>query len=236
MRRAISTIIISLILVCLLTLTSEVEPVRSNNNSNFLLETDKGIYKLGDLVTITFRNISNQTKYWSGNWPVPWDVYTYPEEEYVFQTVPCYCIFQISAGETITYKWNQSDMFTIGPVEPGDHIVRDNQDWGLSAHFKLIDVDILVPDDYSIIQEAIDAASDGDTIFVRNGTYYENVVVNKPVLLMGENREGTIVDGNGSAVFRLQTNNITVTPYSMALEGFLQMMIVGIAPSVETTL
>jgi len=74
---------------------------------------------------------------------------------------------------------------------------------------------IIVPDDYSTIQDAINAASNGDTIFVRNGTYIENVVVNKSVSVIGECREGTIVDGNGSNVFSLRTNNITVAQFTI---------------------
>jgi len=70
---------------------------------------------------------------------------------------------------------------------------------------------------YETIQDAINANETlaGHTIYVRNGTYYENVVVNKSVLLMGENREGTIVDGNGSTVFQLKTNNITFTQFTI---------------------
>ena len=38
---------------------------------------------------------------------------------------------------------------------------------------------IIVPDEYSSIQEAINNANEEDTIFVRAGIYYEHVVVNK---------------------------------------------------------
>ncbi|HEC76709.1 MAG TPA: hypothetical protein ENI33_05585, partial [Thermoplasmatales archaeon] len=38
---------------------------------------------------------------------------------------------------------------------------------------------INVPADYPTIQQAIDNASDGDTIIVRNGTYNEQVIINK---------------------------------------------------------
>ena len=54
---------------------------------------------------------------------------------------------------------------------------------------------ITVPDDYPTIQEAINAANLGDTVYVRNGTYYENVVVNKRVALFGENKNTTVIVG-----------------------------------------
>jgi parallel beta-helix repeat protein len=55
------------------------------------------------------------------------------------------------------------------------------------------------PADFRTIREAINAANPGDTIFVYNGTYYESVVVNKTVSLIGENRNTTIIDGNKAA-------------------------------------
>jgi len=46
--------------------------------------------------------------------------------------------------------------------------------------------DIYVPDDYPTIQLAVDAANEGDTIIVREGTYVENVGINKRLTLIGE--------------------------------------------------
>jgi len=46
------------------------------------------------------------------------------------------------------------------------------------------------------IQEGIDNASTYGTVFVYNGTYYENVVVDKPIDLIGEDKNTTIIDGN----------------------------------------
>ena len=56
---------------------------------------------------------------------------------------------------------------------------------------------VVVPDDYVTIQEAINHASVGDIVFVKHGTYYENAIVNETILLIGENRENTIVDARG---------------------------------------
>jgi len=53
---------------------------------------------------------------------------------------------------------------------------------------------------YSKIQAAIDNASNGDTVFVYDDSspYYENVIVDKSINLIGENRYTTVIDGGGS--------------------------------------
>ena len=55
---------------------------------------------------------------------------------------------------------------------------------------------IYVPDDYLTIQAAVDASNPGDTIIVRDGTYTENIDVNKDHL--------TIQSKNGAAATILQ--------------------------------
>jgi parallel beta-helix repeat protein len=51
--------------------------------------------------------------------------------------------------------------------------------------------------DFTKIQDAIYAASSGDTIYVYNGTYYEHIYISKSLTLIGENKYGTIIDGSG---------------------------------------
>ncbi len=53
--------------------------------------------------------------------------------------------------------------------------------------------------DFTKIQDAIDNASDGDTIFVYNGFYQENIRINKSIILQGQNRNTTAIDGGGIA-------------------------------------
>jgi parallel beta-helix repeat protein len=50
---------------------------------------------------------------------------------------------------------------------------------------------------YTSIQDAIDDAYDGDTIYIYSGTYYENIVVNKSISLLGNYSEAPIIDGSG---------------------------------------
>jgi len=48
------------------------------------------------------------------------------------------------------------------------------------------------------IQDGVNAADSGDTVFVCNGTYCEDVSIQKTMDLVGENRNNTIIDGVGS--------------------------------------
>jgi parallel beta-helix repeat protein len=52
---------------------------------------------------------------------------------------------------------------------------------------------------YTSIQEAINDSADGDTVFVfdNSSPYYENVIVNKSIFLIGENKDTTVIDGGG---------------------------------------
>jgi parallel beta-helix repeat protein len=50
---------------------------------------------------------------------------------------------------------------------------------------------------YTSIQDAIDNASVGDTVFLYNGLYAERIVINKSITLMGEDKENTQIDGGG---------------------------------------
>jgi len=77
-----------------------------------------------------------------------------------------------------------------------------------------------VPDDYSTIQEAVNAANAGDAIFVSAGTYYEHVTVDKSVLLIGEDRSTTIIDGGGEGtVVSVTADNVTVNGFTIQNSG-----------------
>lgn len=52
-----------------------------------------------------------------------------------------------------------------------------------------------VPDNYSTIQDAINAANEGDTILVRDGDYHEQIDINKALTIRAVNKHGAVIDG-----------------------------------------
>jgi len=75
---------------------------------------------------------------------------------------------------------------------------------------------IWVPDNFTTIQEAINNASYGDTIFVRAGTYCEHVTIDKSISLIGEDRSTTVIDGRGGeAVVSVAENNVNLTGFTI---------------------
>ena len=89
----------------------------------------------------------------------------------------------------------------------------------VKAEPKIWTVDDDGPADFQTIQEAINAATSGDTIFVYSGTYQEwNIVLAEDNLsLIGENRDTTIIDG-GSVyywILIIAAQNVTVTGFTI---------------------
>ncbi len=84
------------------------------------------------------------------------------------------------------------------------------------ANGKTITVDDDGNAEFESIQEAIDAAENGDTVRVWEGTYYENVVVNKSVSLVGNGSEETIIDGGGrGAVVNITIDYVNLSGFNV---------------------
>lgn len=61
---------------------------------------------------------------------------------------------------------------------------------------------------YRTIQAAINAAATGDTVKVLPGTYYEQVTINKNIVVMGSGYENTIITGNFSPSVSISNGKI----------------------------
>jgi parallel beta-helix repeat protein len=94
------------------------------------------------------------------------------------------------------------------------------------------------PGNYSSIQAAIDAASDGDTVFVYDDSspYHEKVKINKAIRLVGENQQTTVIDGRDfhiplSTTVSLTADDVTFTGFTVRNGGFF----IGIGLNVNST-
>ncbi|MEM2506837.1 MAG: NosD domain-containing protein [Nitrososphaeria archaeon] len=74
---------------------------------------------------------------------------------------------------------------------------------------------IHVPDDYPTIQEAVNAAKSNAIILVAGGVYHENVVINKPLSLIGEYGNSTIKSDTLSHVIKVTANNVNIVGFNV---------------------
>jgi parallel beta-helix repeat protein len=83
---------------------------------------------------------------------------------------------------------------------------------------------IIVPDEYSTIAEAVANASPDDTVFVKSGIYHENVLIDKPLSIMGEDSANTVIIGKGTVnngnVLTFAADNVTVTGLTIKSEEY----------------
>jgi parallel beta-helix repeat protein len=78
------------------------------------------------------------------------------------------------------------------------------------------------------INEGITNATAGDTIYVYNGTYFENVVVNKVVDLTGESRDNVIVDGSkAGTVMKVTVSNVNISSFTLTNSNKYCMQLTG---------
>jgi parallel beta-helix repeat protein len=95
------------------------------------------------------------------------------------------------------------------------------------------------PGNYTRIQDAIDDANYGDTVFVYAGIYYENITIYHMITVLGENKKCTIIDGNekDDVVYIVQSGVCFsgFTVQNSSLFGGAGIMVLGDADNVEIT-
>jgi parallel beta-helix repeat protein len=104
--------------------------------------------------------------------------------------------------------WIREDVNDDGIVDINDLIIVSN-------HFGETYTPI-----YNNIQDGIDAVAENGTVYVYNGTYYENIIVNKTVNLTGEDKNTTIIDGGGNGdVVNINVNYVNVSGFTIQNSG-----------------
>ena len=73
---------------------------------------------------------------------------------------------------------------------------------------------------YQNITVALESAVAETTIYVYDGAYYENIVINETVSLIGENSKTTIIDGSGvGSVVEIAVNNVMISGFTINNSG-----------------
>ena len=85
------------------------------------------------------------------------------------------------------------------------------------------------PGNYTKIQDAINASSDGDTVFVYHGNYTENIVINKSISVLGENKETTWISGYG---YYLLDRIVLLVGINIVFSGFTVYLIETTCPGI----
>jgi len=77
------------------------------------------------------------------------------------------------------------------------------------------------PGNYTRIQQAINASSNGDTVFVYNGIYFENILIDKKITLKGEDNSNTIINGDMviEYVVRVIINSVNISGFKIIHAG-----------------
>lgn len=68
---------------------------------------------------------------------------------------------------------------------------------------------------YKYVQHAIDNADEGDTVFVYSGNYFENIIVNKSIDLIGENNRYSVIKVNDWQLIWLFADDIEISNFKI---------------------
>jgi len=74
--------------------------------------------------------------------------------------------------------------------------------------------------DFISIQDAINASSDNGFIYVSKGTFYESLTINKPINLIGEGKDSTIISGRYieegiESLISIMTENCSIQGFTL---------------------
>ncbi len=109
----------------------------------------------------------------------------------------------------------------IPPVPPLD-IVYVNDDFNASTPgwgYKF----------FNSVQKGINAVEEKGTVYIYEGLYTEQVEVNKTVILLGENRTNSIINGNGTRyTIRLSADHVNISRLTIRNHGFSALGATGI--------
>lgn len=92
--------------------------------------------------------------------------------------------------------------------------------WNNEVSAKTWNVDDDGGADFEEIQKAVDSAESGDNIKVSEGTYTENLIVDKSINLIGDGEKNTIIDGGkNSNVVKINADSVNISGFKIINGG-----------------
>ena len=84
-----------------------------------------------------------------------------------------------------------------------------------------VKAEIVVPDDFASIQAAIDNASSGSIIVVKDGVYKENIVIRKPITLVSKNGASKCIIKalNHRNALKIEASNVKISGFTIKGSG-----------------
>jgi hypothetical protein len=126
------------------------------------------------------------------------------------------------AKNELLYRWCYYSVYLLGDPETPIFDVRNE--------IPIID-QVYVDDDYDEntqgwgtthfdkIEDGINAVANSGTVYVYSGTYYENLVIEKPLNLIGEDKHKTTIVGNGDEDVISIYDEVTVSGFLIKNSG-----------------
>jgi parallel beta-helix repeat protein len=124
-----------------------------------------------------------------------------------------------STSDMTNLAFNNINYLGFGVLESGgSYTVRNIYSTNIPIPSRQWVVDTHGTGDYTSIQAAINSANPRDSIYVKVGTYYEHLTIDKALTLQGENRQTTIIDGGGvdpGSVVIVDANQVTINGFTI---------------------
>ncbi|UCG68469.1 MAG: right-handed parallel beta-helix repeat-containing protein, partial [Thermoplasmata archaeon] len=125
-------------------------------------------------------------------------------------------------GDIVSYEWDFGDGSPLSSGETTSHVYNPNAIYTVTL--TVTDNDGLTGTDTTImyisnsIQDLIDAANPGDTVNVPADLYWERIIIDKPLTLIGADKNTTIIDGWG--LYGDEGITVTIESSEVTIQGF----------------